>query len=139
MPLPRWLAGVNRSFTNRLLSNLPRRFTPFVILHHTGRSTARRYSVPLAAFQRGDGIVLTPTYGLEADWVKNVLAAGELDLVHRSLGGHYTGVRVIGRSEAWPHLPALVRVAMRLMRIEWFVAADRSVVAERDGLDRDLL
>ena len=91
----------------------------------------RSYTTPLAGFDTPSGVVITPTYGPEADWVKNVLAAETFALDKRGLLRAYEHARLIPRSEAWPHLPRLVRLARRVLRIEWYVYADRSVVAER--------
>ena len=125
MVLPRWLARFNRRVTNRVLGLIPRRISPFVIVHHRGRSSGRPYATLAAAFPAETGFVLTPTYGPEADWVRNILAADSFVLDRR--GDHLTlnNARLITRTAAWPHLPAPVRLAMRLMRIEWYVQADR--------------
>lgn len=139
MPLPRWLARLNRSATNRILGSLPRRLSPFVIVSHVGRVSGRTYSVPLAAFRTEEGVILTPTYGPTADWVKNVLAAGSFRMDQRGETHTYTGVRLVGRAEAWLFLPRPVRIAMRLMRINWFVAADRSGIADGERLNGNLL
>ena len=32
--------------------------------------------------------------------------------------------RLVPRTEAFPHLPGAIRLAMRLMRIEWYIRAD---------------
>ena len=131
MPLPRWLATVNRSFTNRLLGSIPRRVSPFLLVEHTGRRSGRLYTTPLAGFDTPSGIVITPTYGPEADWVRNVLAIERFTADRRGSRTAYESVRLVSRTEAWPHLPRLVRFAMRILRIEWYVHADRSVVADR--------
>ena len=126
MPLPRWLARSNRRFTNHILGRIPRRISPFVFVTHIGRVSGRRYSTPLAAFVTKSGYVLTPTYGLEADWVRNILAMPDFEMDRRGRRIALHNPRVVPRAEAWPHLPLLVRGAMRVMRIEWFIAADNA-------------
>ena len=125
MVLPRWLARFNRRVTNRILGLIPRRISPFVIVHHVGRTSGKPHATLAAAFPASAGFVLTPTYGPEADWVRNVLAAGSFTLDRR--GDHYrlANSRLVPRAEAWPYLPGPVRLAMRLMGIEWYVLADR--------------
>ena len=125
MVLPRWLARFNRSVTNRILGLIPRRISPFAIVHHVGRNTGKHYATLAAAFATPTGFVLTPTYGPEADWVRNVLAAGAFPLERKGTNYPLINARLIPRTEAWPHLPAPVRIAMRLMGIEWYVLADR--------------
>ena len=130
MPLPRWLARTNRAFTNRVLGSIPRRISPFLLVHHTGRHSGRTYTTPLAGFDTPSGIIITPTYGPRADWVQNVLAAETLLVDRKGIVRAYGGARLIPRFEAWPHLPRLVRLAMRVLRIDWYVYAERSIVAE---------
>jgi deazaflavin-dependent oxidoreductase (nitroreductase family) len=127
MALPRWLAQFNKVATNRIAAAVPRRLSPFLILHHVGRNTGTAYAVPVAAFRTGDGIVIPPTYGPQADWVRNVLASGEFTADWRGSTRTYVRARLVDRTAAWPHLPWVVRTAMRLLRIQWFVVADSSV------------
>ena len=126
MVLPRWLARANKTVTNPLLGRIPRRWSPFAILYHVGRKSGRPYSVPVAAFRTEDGFLLTPTYGPEADWVRNVLTApsfridrrGEIHLLHNA--------QLVNRNEAWDYLPGVVRLAMRVLSVQFFVWADIS-------------
>ena len=124
MVLPRWLARVNRRITNRALGRIPDRISPFVLLHHVGRNTGRHYTVPLAGFMIPDGILLTPTYGPEADWVRNVLAANTFTLQRRGEAHTFGDARLVDRADAWPHLPRFVRIAMRVIGVTRFVVAD---------------
>ncbi len=126
MVLPRWLARTNRLFTNRLLGSLPRRWSPFAIVHHVGRVSGRHYSTPLAGFRTPRGMILTPTYGPEADWVQNLLAAGSFTVDRRGDLLELTNARLVPRAEAWPHLPFVVRLAMRALRVDWYVVGDRT-------------
>jgi deazaflavin-dependent oxidoreductase (nitroreductase family) len=125
MVLPRWLARFNRRYTNRVLGLIPRRISPFVVVHHTGRRSGNPYATLAAAFTTPDGFVLPPTYGPEADWVRNVLASGSFTLDRRGVAYRLGNARLVARAEAWPHLPPPVKLAMRLIRIEWYVRADR--------------
>lgn len=125
MPLPRWLAATNRRVTNRILGRIPRRISPFVIVHHIGRNSGRRYATPLAGFRTSSGLILTPTYGLTADWVRNILAAESFDVDRKGTLMKMANARIVDRTDAWPFLPVLVRGAMRVLRIESFVQADQ--------------
>ncbi len=130
MVLPRWLARVNRSLTNRILGLIPRRWSPFVVVHHVGRRSGERFATLLAAFRTSTGFVLTPTYGPDADWVRNIIATGTFVLDRRGTLLELSNARLVPRREAWPHLPRVVRIAMRLLGVEWYVAADRSIVGD---------
>jgi len=133
MPLPRRLAQLNRSVTNRVLGGLPRSISPFAILHHQGRRSGRDYSVPLAAFFRDGTILLPPTYGPEADWVQNILTADSFVVDRRGSCSQYTNAHLVGRCEAWPYLPRLVRLVMRILRIQTFVRAEADQSAMASG------
>lgn len=124
MVLPRWLATANRTITNKLLRRLPRRWSPFVIVYHVGRRSGRPYSAPLVAFRADAGFVFTPTYGPDADWVRNVLAAGSFQFDKRGEIHDVQNARLITRDEAWPYLPRPIRLAMRLLAVRWYVRAD---------------
>jgi deazaflavin-dependent oxidoreductase (nitroreductase family) len=52
------------------------------IVRHVGRTSGRAYETPVGAQPTGDGFVVALTYGLQADWTKNVLAAGSATIVH---------------------------------------------------------
>jgi deazaflavin-dependent oxidoreductase (nitroreductase family) len=126
MPLPRWLARFNRVATNRIALAIPRRFSPFLILHHVGRTSGTHYEVPLAGFRTDGTTLIPPTYGPDADWVKNVLAAGGCTIDRRGSLGRYSNPRLVERREAGPQLPRLVRPAMRVLRVTWFLAVDQT-------------
>jgi hypothetical protein len=80
----------------------------------------------LVAFRTEAGFVFTPTYGPDADWVRNVLAAGSFQLDKRGEIYDVENARLITREEAWPYLPRLVRLAMRILTVRWYVRADTS-------------
>jgi deazaflavin-dependent oxidoreductase (nitroreductase family) len=50
------------------------------ILTHVGRTSGRRYRVPIFVLRRGDDYVFALTYGSSSHWVKNILAAGGAEL-----------------------------------------------------------
>ena len=52
------------------------------VIHHRGRTTGRACRTPVGASMFGDDAVITLPYGERADWLRNVLAAGEAVLDH---------------------------------------------------------
>jgi len=76
MPLPRWLAHVNKRVFNPLM--MRRRVQ--TVLIHVGRSSGKVHRTPLEAHPLPDGYVFIPLYGPRTDWLKNVLAAGSARL-----------------------------------------------------------
>jgi deazaflavin-dependent oxidoreductase (nitroreductase family) len=83
MPLPGWLARINRVATNRVTGPVARRLPGFAVVIHHGRLSGRRYRTPVNLFRSGDHYVIALTYGRDRDWVKNVLAAGGCEVETR--------------------------------------------------------
>jgi deazaflavin-dependent oxidoreductase (nitroreductase family) len=83
MPLPQSVAVFNKSVTNRVTGSVAGRLPGFAILTHTGRTSGRSYRIPVNVFRRGDGYRFALTYGADAQWVRNVLAAGGCEIETR--------------------------------------------------------
>ena len=116
MPLPLWLARINRRFTNRFFMTFAGRVPPWVILHHRGRTSGREYHVPLAAFRVDGGFVFALTYGSSADWVRNVVAAGDCEIVRAGTVHLLAAPRVISADRGLALTPAVVARVLRLIR-----------------------
>lgn len=69
-----------RRFVNRVVNPVTMRVAGwlpwFGILTYTGRTSGRTYRTPINVFRRGDRYLFFLTYGSDAQWVKNVVAAG---------------------------------------------------------------
>jgi deazaflavin-dependent oxidoreductase (nitroreductase family) len=72
----RWVAAFNLAITNRVTSPFASRLAGFGILTHIGRKSGRSYRTPVNVFRTPDGFMIALTYGREAHWAQNVLAAG---------------------------------------------------------------
>lgn len=114
MPLPNAFARFNRRFANPVIRHISGKAGPLALVHHRGRRSGRQYSTPVMAFPHGQGWVIPLTYGTERDWVRNVCAASEAELVIRRERLRVTAPRVATGSEARMPLPA--RVLTRLAR-----------------------
>ena len=82
---PRMLGVVrrfNRCFTNKI--QMRTAGTPGAwasVIRHRGRRSGTLYETPVVPFESGDGYLIVLPYGTNADWVKNVLAAGAAEIV----------------------------------------------------------
>jgi deazaflavin-dependent oxidoreductase (nitroreductase family) len=56
------------------------RFPVAGVVHHRGRRSGRAYSTPLGTRGFAGGFVIPLTFGPQADWCRNVLAAGGCDI-----------------------------------------------------------
>jgi deazaflavin-dependent oxidoreductase (nitroreductase family) len=98
---------INRAFTNpRVLRSAGTAGANAAIIRHVGRTSGRRYETPVGPFEVGDDIVIAMPYGMRADWVRNVLAAGTAELVHQGRTMTVTEPRVVPTSEVLDALPS---------------------------------
>jgi len=105
MPMPRWLAQINKRVFNRI--ELKRGVRPVLI--HTGRSSGTTYRTPLDAHPVDDGYLFIPMYGPRTDWVKNVLAAGAANLRIDGREIELVSPRLVRKDVAWQLLPATTK------------------------------
>jgi deazaflavin-dependent oxidoreductase (nitroreductase family) len=56
--------------------------SPTAVVEHVGRSSGRRYETPVVAARTEVGFAIALPYGPDTDWLKNVLAAGNVTLRH---------------------------------------------------------
>jgi deazaflavin-dependent oxidoreductase (nitroreductase family) len=124
MPLPKRLARFNRVVTNPVLRHAAKRLPAFAIVHHVGRRSGRGYSNPVNLFRQGDRYVIALTYGRDSQWVRNVLAAGELDVESRGKRIHLGDPEIVHDPSAGP-VPAPVRPILRAVNVSDFMLLRR--------------
>jgi deazaflavin-dependent oxidoreductase (nitroreductase family) len=124
MHLPRFMRRVNRVFTNPILGTFAWLVPPLAVVHHVGRKSGRPYRSPVVAFRSAAGFVIPMTYGRDVDWGRNVVKAHgcEVEQMGRRLVLH--NPRIVGFKAAEPHLPTIVRPALRLADFPGYVLLD---------------
>jgi deazaflavin-dependent oxidoreductase (nitroreductase family) len=95
MPLPKRLARFNIRVTNPVLGPFARLLPGFGVVLHVGRRSGRAYRTPVNLFRRGDRYVIALTYGADSQWVRNVLAAGAVDVETRGRRIHLVAPEVV--------------------------------------------
>ncbi len=122
--LARRIARFNKRFTNRLTGPL----APFVpglgLLAHTGRRSGRRYETPVNVFSRNGEYIFALTYGRDAEWVKNVLAANGCELTTRGRRHRLTDPDVFRDDRQRPAAP-IARPILRLVGTNDFMRLRR--------------
>lgn len=113
MPLPRWLAQINKRVFNP--RELKRGVRP--VLTHVGRSSGKTYHTPLEAYSIDNGYMFIMMYGPGSDWVKNVLAAGKATLRIDAHDVELVSPRVVTKDVAWPQLPETVKPPPNFLRV----------------------
>jgi deazaflavin-dependent oxidoreductase (nitroreductase family) len=120
MPLPKRLARFNRVVTNRVLGPVARRLPGFAIVTHIGRRSGRVYRTPVNFFRSRDRYVIALTYGSDSQWVRNVLAAGAVDVETRGRRLHLVAPEVVHDAER-TLVPGPVRHALRVANVDEFM------------------
>lgn len=120
MPVPRWVARINRRVFNPM--ELKRGSRPVVT--HVGRSSGRTFRTPLDAHSVDGGYMFFLMYGSGSDWVQNVLAAGSARL---KVGGdefELISPRVVGQEEAQRLLPAAIKFPPGFLKVTEYLHMD---------------
>jgi len=102
MPMPRWLARINKRVFNP--TEIKRGVRPVLI--HTGRTSGTTYRTPLDAHPVEDGYVFIPNYGPRTDWLRNVMAAGTASLRIDVREIELDNPRLVRKDSVWQLLPA---------------------------------
>jgi deazaflavin-dependent oxidoreductase (nitroreductase family) len=126
IPCARQVATFNHLFLNRLLGPITWWLPGFGRIEHRGRRTGRLHSAPMLGFPSPDGtqVAFALTYGPEANWVRNALAAGEVGWRTRRGGRvRLVGPRVI-HDPARRRMPRLVRLPLGLLRVDDVLVGD---------------
>src|SRR5829696_168218 len=110
MPLPRRLAKFNLVVTNRVLAPVARHLPAFAVVCH------------------GDEHVIALTYGADSQWVRNVLAAGAVDVETRGRRLRLVDPRVV-HDPARSLVPVPVRLPLGLVGVEDFMVLRRAGAA----------
>jgi deazaflavin-dependent oxidoreductase (nitroreductase family) len=121
MVLPRWLATLNRRGTNRIAGSLATRTPGFGVIVHRGRRSGRTFRTPVNVFQAAEGYLVALTYGVESDWVKNVMAAGGCELESRGRREQLDSPRIV-HDQSRRDVPFAIRPILGLIGVSDFLA-----------------
>jgi len=127
MPVPVAVTKFNRRFSNHLVMGPSTVLPGMGVLHHRGRKSGRAYKVPLMVFGGEPTWYIVLTYGPDRDWVKNLEAAGEGELVHRRRTIRVTNPRLADEAEALPHVAPFGRAWRKATHAPEFYAVDTAV------------
>ncbi len=104
-----------------------RRFFPlWAVVHHVGRKTGRRLTVPVAVLASPDAFVITLPWGRRTNWARNVLAAGGCVLTWKGADHQVTAPELIDRDGARPYFGRFTwAVSQRVIGADTFLLLRR--------------
>ena len=113
---PPWLDRIQIKYMNPVVRRVARFLPTFAVVKHRGRKSGRSYETVVNAYRKGSVLAILLGHG-KADWVKNVLAAGEADV--RLLGRDLliTNPRVAPAGAGADGLPFIARLGGRRMAV----------------------
>lgn len=121
-------------FVNPVTRWFAARLPGFGVVVHSGRRSGGRYLTPVNAFERSDHVVFMLTYGSDADWVRNVRAAGTCRLL--TGGGEITLLEPeVVVDSARSLVPRPVRLAAGLIGATEFLRMRKAPASLRQVLD----
>lgn len=111
-PLNRHLAG--------------RRFiTIWGLVSYRGRRSGKAYTLPIAIAATPDSFVIPMPFP-NAQWIKNVLAAGECEVRWDGRNWHAVEPQIIEKAEGAPAFGLIPRLSMRVLPLNRFVRLRRA-------------
>jgi deazaflavin-dependent oxidoreductase (nitroreductase family) len=123
-PLPPTRIRFMLPFTVKVINPITRRFVGvvpgFAMLTHVGRKSGRTYHTPINVFRRGDHYVFALTYGSDVQWLKNIFAAGSVEMRTRGRDIRLVEPELIIDPEL-RLMPLPLRIAGKLNRVTEFL------------------
>jgi deazaflavin-dependent oxidoreductase (nitroreductase family) len=125
--------AVIRPLLNPLMLALTRsKVLGFAVIQHRGRRSGRVYATPVAARPTADGFVVPLTFGEQADWFRNVQAAGGCVIAWNGAEYQVVEPEIIDRATASASFTSLERVMLALMGMENFARLRHAPVGAKD-------
>ena len=112
----------NRRYFNPFAMSFAGRPNSFwSVLRHKGRRSGQPYTTPVVAANRNQSIVIPLPYGRQVDWLKNVRAAGEAELIHHGRVYRIAQPEEIALEQGIAAFPGLIQALMRATGTDGFV------------------
>lgn len=111
--MPDFVLKFNKRIGNRIQGTWAPYLLPWAVVHHTGRKSGNRFHSPVLAFKRGSRLYVNLVYGSDAQWVKNVLAAGGAEITRGGKTIKVANPEVVLRGQWEDKLPLGARMTGR--------------------------
>jgi deazaflavin-dependent oxidoreductase (nitroreductase family) len=96
----------------------------FAIVEHRGRRSGRAYRTPVAARRVDAGFVISPSFGWQVDWYRNLVASGGGTIRWRGRDYPIGAPRPVDPADGIAAFNAVQRAALRLGRIDAYIRVD---------------
>jgi deazaflavin-dependent oxidoreductase (nitroreductase family) len=116
MLFPAWVDRLQIKYMNPAIRRVARFLPTFAVVTHRGRKSGKSYETVVNAYRKGNALAILLGHG-KADWVKNVLAAGEADLRLSGENMRITNPRIVPAGTRVEGLPFIVRLGGRRMGV----------------------
>jgi len=124
-PFQTVIRASNKYLLNPLMLRLAgRRHWYASVIRHTGRRSGKRYSTPIVADRVGSHLIIPLPYGTQVDWVRNVLTAGNADIISKGHTYHVVCPELIDSTQALPELPRERRRTFERVSIGHFLRTE---------------
>ncbi len=112
MRFPVWLENFQLRYINPVAVPIARFVPGITVIRHRGRTSGRLYQTAVSAYRRRDTVAIMLAHG-KTNWVKNVLAAGEAEVLWRGRFVRLVNPRIVPAGTDDPALPWVTRMAAR--------------------------
>ena len=124
-PFQTVIRASNKYLLNPLMLRLAgRRHWYASVIRHPGRRSGKRYSTPIVADRVGSHLIIPLPYGTQVDWVRNVLTAGNADIISKGHTYHVVCPELIDSTQALPELPRERRRTFERVSIGHFLRTE---------------
>lgn len=103
-------------YMNPLVKRVARVVPGLAKVRHRGRKSGKTYETVVTPFRKGNVIAIALGHG-KTDWVKNVLAANEADVLFGNRTVHIVNPRIIPAGGDAAGLPFMARMQARKMGV----------------------
>jgi deazaflavin-dependent oxidoreductase (nitroreductase family) len=103
-------------YMNPMVKRLSRFMPGVATIKHRGRKSGKAYETVVTPFRKGNTLAVVLGHG-KTDWVKNVLAAGEADVLFGKRSVHIVNPRIVPAGGDAADLPFAARLQARKMGV----------------------
>jgi deazaflavin-dependent oxidoreductase (nitroreductase family) len=112
MKFPPWFENFQIKYINPVAVPIARFVPGVTVIKHRGRTSGRNFETAVSAYRKGHTVAIMLAHG-KTNWVKNILAAGEADILLGGRDVQLVNPRIVEAGTRDSSLPLMARVAAR--------------------------